>query len=67
MALKRYRMLHGLTMKQVGKVIGVSESCYSLIENGKRGLRLPRAKKLADYYGITVDELIADDRSQETA
>ena len=61
MNLKYYRVLHGLTMKQVGEVIGVSESGYSLIENGKRGLRLPKAIKLAKFYKIKLDDLLAAD------
>ena len=57
--LKERRANKGMTMKELGEELGVSESYYCAIENGSRKaeLSLPMAKKLSEIFGITVDEI----------
>ena len=57
--LKKQRTDKGMTMKEVGAKLGVSESYYCAIENGSRKaeLSLPMAKKLSEVFGVTVDEI----------
>lgn len=45
--LKEIRQAKNLTMLEVAKMVDISESYYSLIENGKRGLRPALAQKIA--------------------
>ncbi len=52
--LKDYRKAKNLTMKQVAKKLGVSESCYCLYENNKRKPSLETVKKLAKIFGCSV-------------
>lgn len=57
--LRERRTDKGMTMKELGAELGVSESYYCAIENGSRKaeLSLPMAKKLSEVFGVTVDEI----------
>lgn len=59
--LKDRRTEKGLTMKELGAELGVSESYYCAIENGSRKaeLSLPMAKKLSEVFEVTVDMIAA--------
>lgn len=58
--LRDRRKAKGLTMKQLGEKLGVSESYYCAIENGgrKKELSLGMASALARELEISVDEII---------
>lgn len=55
--LKDRRTEKGLTMKELGAKLGVSESYYCAIESGSRKaeLSLPMAKKLSEVFDLSVD------------
>lgn len=57
--LKTARADKQLTMKQAADQIGISESYYFLIEQGerKKNLDLALVKKLADVFGMTVQQI----------
>lgn len=57
--LKAARSDKQLTMKQAADQIGISESYYFLIEQGerKKNLDLALVKKLADVFGMTVQQI----------
>ena len=59
--LKDHRTEKGLTMKELGAELGVSESYYCAIENGSRKaeLSLPMAKRISEVLGISVDTIVA--------
>jgi putative transcriptional regulator len=59
--LKGLRQLRGLSRKQVADAAGISLSYYGLIEQGARQPALDTAKKLADLFGRSVDELFFND------
>ena len=48
----------GLTQAEVAKALGVDQSAVSLWETGKTAPRAALLPKLADLYGVTVDELL---------
>ena len=56
--LKRYRKLVGLTQKEVADELGISLQAYKHYEAGRRVPRLEIALKIADVFGITVDQLV---------
>lgn len=56
--LKILREKHSLSQKEVALVINKSPQAYSLYEQGKREPDIATLMKLADYYKITVDELL---------
>ena len=57
--LKILREAKGLTQKQAGEAIGISESQYSDLERSKRPI--PKADRLvaiADLFGTSIDYLV---------
>lgn len=61
--LRQLRLNHGLTQEQLGKKIGVSKVSISGYENGNRTPDLATLKKIADVFGVSLDELIAEERA----
>ncbi len=65
MKFKEFREKAGLSQREVGNRLGISDSAVCLWEREQRG-SLPRASMLpeiAKLYGVTVDELLSDDSS----
>ena len=58
--LKDARVQKNLTMKQAADNLGISESYYSMIENGDRQktLDLSMAQKLCDLFGMTIQQIV---------
>lgn len=57
--IKGFRNDRGFSQEQVARAIGVSRPTYTAIESGKQELSLEEAKKLANLFGIGVDELLS--------
>ncbi|EJT5930474.1 transcriptional regulator [Clostridium perfringens] len=55
--LKAYRKLNSLNQEKLAELIGVASNTYSFKENGKVEFSLNEAKKIADLFGVTIDEL----------
>ena len=64
--LRELRTAKGLSLKELGKVIGVAESTMSLYETGKRQPDYNNLKRLADYFDVTVDSLLDRDYPADT-
>lgn len=62
--IKFHRTSRGKTLKQVEAETGISNVNLSRWENGKVLPNIDFCVKLADYYGITVDELIGRNKLQ---
>lgn len=45
------------TQKCVADAVGITQSSYAMIEGGYRHPRKEVQEKLADYFGVTIDEL----------
>ena len=60
--LQKYREEKGISQLKLAKLTGVSQGTISLIESGKRVPTVFIAKKLAVVLGVTVDEMIVDDK-----
>jgi len=58
MTIRKLRLEKGYTQKELADKLGISESAVSLIENGKRKLKLETAIKLAEIFGVSLDELV---------
>ncbi len=52
------RKTKGVTQQEIADVIGVSRSTYTHYENGNRKPDLETIKKLAEYFDVSVDQLI---------
>lgn len=46
------------TQKEVAEEIGCSQEMISQIELGKKDLKAQYVKRLAEYYGVPMEELI---------
>lgn len=58
LCLKALRNAHGLTQAVVAEELSCDQSLYSKYERGERALPLDIAVNLADYYGVTLDDLV---------
>lgn len=62
MDLSRLRMLRGnKTMKELAEELDLTESAYSLYENGKRHIPDFIKARIAEYYGCSVGWLFFDE------
>jgi len=64
--LKEYRKIKGVGQLEVAKYLGVSRQAYSTYETGTREPSLEILSKLADYFGVTIDDILgrAEDEEQ---
>ncbi len=62
MNVMRERRLRGAipTQREVAKAVGVKESAVSKWERGIAKPRADKLPKLAELYGCTIEELLAD-------
>ena len=56
--IKRIRQNKGVTQEQLGDIIGVTGQAISKWENGSALPDIQVLPKLADYFGISIDELM---------
>ncbi|MBQ6976374.1 MAG: helix-turn-helix transcriptional regulator [Selenomonadaceae bacterium] len=56
--LKKLRESVGLTQEQLGKKIGVSQKAIAANEQGTAFPKIPTLKFLADFYGVSTDEIL---------
>ena len=59
--LKFLRIEKGLTQSEVAKILNTNQSQYGKYENGKTNLSIENAKKLADYFDVSVPYLLGLD------
>lgn len=63
--LKDAREYRGFSQDDVAKVLRVSRSAISLIENGARGLDILELRKLAALYQCSIEELTGEQPSEK--
>lgn len=56
--LREIRKQKNLSMKELGAILGLAESTISLYENGKREPDIATLIKIANYFNVSVDELL---------
>lgn len=59
--IKQIRKDKGLQQKSVAAEVGLDQSNYNKIENGRREPSVEVLQKLAVIFGVTVDELLNPD------
>lgn len=67
MKIRELRLKKGLTMKQLGEILSVAESTISLYERGKRQPDFETLKRIADFFGVTIDYLLSDENKTPAA
>lgn len=63
MRIRELRKKCGITMKELGEIIGVAESTVSQYETGKRQPDYETLLKLGEYFGVTVDFLLGAEKA----
>lgn len=64
--LREYRKRCSLTQEELAKKMDVVPDYISMIERGARTPGFLLAKKIADYFDTTVDDIFFDDASNKT-
>ena len=63
--LRSLRRRRGETQEQVAEAVGITRQALSKWESGASVPDLPNCAALADYYGVTVDDLLRYDPARE--
>ena len=67
MRLKELRKQKGLSLKELGDILGVAESTVSLYENQKREASYNILLKAADFFDVSVDYILDNDTEAKGA
>lgn len=59
------RKEQGLTLKQLGEILGVRDSTLSQYETGKRNPQLGFLQEVADYFGVSIEYLTRDNDKRD--
>jgi transcriptional regulator with XRE-family HTH domain len=62
-----YRKIQDLSQQQLADYLGITRELISLIETGKREISIANLNKLADLFGIELEELLEEDQSLKEA
>lgn len=54
--IRLYRAYKGVSQKEVADAIGISQQTLSKVENSDN-MNLKTAKKIADYFGVGLDDI----------
>ena len=63
-ALKWLRQMKGLTQGKAAQIIGVARENYSKKETGKIEFTLSQAKALANYFGLSIEQVFYSEGSE---
>ena len=55
--LRGLRAEYGMTQEEVAKAIDISTNSYNRKEKGKRRFTLIEAKKIADLFGVSIEDI----------
>ena len=58
--VKELRKKRGLTQDELGSMVGLHRSCVSRLEKGALNVTIDTLIALADAYGLTLSELLAE-------
>lgn len=63
--IRYLRMRNGITQEQIAELLELKhKSSLSLIESGKSGISVENLEKLADFFGVTMDQMVKQDLSK---
>ncbi|MCI8336024.1 MAG: helix-turn-helix transcriptional regulator [Peptococcaceae bacterium] len=58
------RIDHDLTQQQVADILGCKREVYRRYEKGTRTIPIDFLIKLADYYHVTIDYIVGQDKQK---
>lgn len=63
--LKYFREKYGMTQLEIGELLNVKQTTVANYEAGRREMPLEQIMKLADYFGVTLDQFVKQDLLKE--
>ncbi|MEL7567532.1 MAG: helix-turn-helix domain-containing protein [Dehalobacterium sp.] len=63
---KEKELGYKLTQEKVASQLNISRSFYNMIETGDRDPRLQLAKKIADFFGVKMEEIFFNEDDSNT-
>lgn len=60
--LRILRELNNYAQEYIAEVLGISQNTYSRLEKNPEKLSAEQARKLAQLYSVTLDELLSEER-----
>ena len=63
LTIKRLRKEKGITQLQIAELINMHRSNYSKVESEERDLSIYAIDKIANFFGLTIDELVHADKN----
>lgn len=64
--IRALREKHGISIKQLANVQGITASYLSLLELGERNLTLQRMCSFANFFGVTLESFLVEDPNNNT-
>jgi len=58
--IRKLRESHDLSQESLSAKLGISRQTYGLIEKGRRVLTIEDARKLADIFGLSIDDFLKE-------
>jgi len=59
--VKKYRIEADMTQDQLASILGKGKSYICKLENDQRGTPIPEAMKIAEVFGVTIQDLVSKD------
>jgi transcriptional regulator with XRE-family HTH domain len=59
--MRQLREHRGITQKQLADHLGLSRTTITMVEHGHQGISLNYAARIADFLGVSLDELVNAD------
>ncbi len=63
--LMMLRNMHGLSQEALAEKIGISRQSYAKWESGATTPDIEKCKRLADFYGVTIDSLLKTETEEK--
>ncbi|MCL2592062.1 MAG: helix-turn-helix transcriptional regulator [Defluviitaleaceae bacterium] len=58
--IRRERLVRNITIEELAEMLNLSTAFIGLIERGYRGCKIDNLVKIADMFGLTVNDLVYD-------
>ncbi len=65
--LKVFRAMHDLTQEDLAEKLGVTRQTINAIEKQRYNPSLELAFKLADFFGVTIEDLFIREQREDSA
>ena len=63
--IKELRKKSGLTQKELGNILGITQQSIGQFENNKTSPRLDTVQKIADALNVTPNEILGNSKDEE--